>query len=163
MTRILSFVASIALFTSLAIPAAGQTAQDEIDAYWEEAGRTIREGDFEAYARSYHDDAVLVSLQEGKSYSIHQALAGWKYLFDATRDGKATAGFEVRFTRTLHDSTTAHQTGIFRYSFVPEEGDSRLSMVHFEMLLVKKDRWVALMEFQKAPATEAEWEAAKQR
>ena len=35
----------------------------------------------------------------------------------------------------------------------------RIQYVHFEALLVKKDRWVMTMEFQRGAATEAEWTA----
>ena len=30
-----------------------------LDAYWREAARTVREGDFEGYKATYHPDAVL--------------------------------------------------------------------------------------------------------
>jgi hypothetical protein len=33
--------------------------------------------------------------------------------------------------------------------------------VHFEALLLKMDRWLMLMEYQRQPATDEEWEAAR--
>ncbi|MBK5099232.1 MAG: hypothetical protein JJE01_15745, partial [Gemmatimonadetes bacterium] len=44
----------------------------------------------------------------------------------------------------------------------PEEGDEVIAQVQFEALLVKKDgKWLMVMEYQKGPATDAEWAAAK--
>jgi ketosteroid isomerase-like protein len=148
----------VTLFAAGSRPAAGQS---ELDAVWAEMSRTVAEGDFEGYAALYHDDAVLVSESAGTSYPIAQALAGWKQGFDDTRDGKARAGVELRITRTLGDGTTAHQTGMFRYSFHPEGGEASAITVHFEALLVKKDRWLMLMEYQQQAATDEEWEAAR--
>ena len=88
----------------------------ELDAFWAEASRTVLEGDFEAYAATYHADAVLVSGFSNNSYPIAQALDGWKQGFEDTRDGRMKASVEFRFTQRLHDETTAHETGMFRYS-----------------------------------------------
>ena len=71
------------------------------------------------------------------------------------------ASVEFRFTRRLHDGVTAHETGIFRYTVEDPDGGSNAQFVHFEALLVNKGGWKMVMEYQKAPATEAEWEAAK--
>lgn len=135
----------------------------ELDAYWNELSRTVEEGDFEGYAALYHSDAVLVNLGGETSYPIAEALAGWEQGFADTREGGARAGVAFRFTQRLQDETTAHETGIFRYTFIPEGGEETVSLVHFEALLVKKDgRWVTVMEYQKQSATEAEWDAAGQ-
>jgi len=134
---------------------------DELDAYWAELSRTVEEGEFEGYAALYHPDAVLVSLGSGTSYPIAQALAGWKQGFDDTAAGRAEAGVDFRLTQRLNDGTTAHETGIFRYTFSPEGGETTVAPVHFEALLVKQDgEWLMLMEYQKGMATEQEWEAA---
>lgn len=144
----------------LSAPAHAQVA-DELDAYWAEVSRMVAQGDFEGYAALYHPDAVLVSLNSGDSFPIAQALAGWKQGFDDTAEGRAEAGVDFRFTQRLHDETTAHETGIFRYTLVPETGEPVVAPVHFEALLVKKDgRWLMLMEYQKEMATEEEWTAA---
>lgn len=154
------------LFTALlfvvAAPAPAQT-EAELDAYWTELSRTVREGDYEGYAATYHPDAVLVSLSSGTSYPIAQALAGWKQGFDDTAAGLATAGVEFRFTQRLHDAVSAHETGLFRY-FIQEPGqEPRVALVHFEALLVKRDgEWKMIMEYQKLSATPSEWEAAGQ-
>lgn len=134
----------------------------ELDGFWAEMSRTVAEGDFEGYARLYHPDAVLVSLGAKTSYPIAQALAGWKQGFVDTNEGRATAGVVLRFTQRLHDETTAHETGMFRYSFTPADGSPAVATVHFESLLVRKDgKWLMMMEYQQAPATDEEWEAAK--
>lgn len=153
-------LAILLVFSLFPLAVRAQDAAAELEAYWAESVRTIVEGDFAGYAATYHPDAVLVNLSEQTTYPIQQALDGWKYLFDNTAAGKATASLESRFSRTMHDATTAHQTGIFRYQYDPEEGEGYVSQVHFEALLVKKDgRWLCVMEFQKEPATDAEWEA----
>jgi len=88
--------------------------------------------------------------------------SGWKQLFDDTRTGRAVAGVEFRFVERLDDESTAHQTGIFRYTFEPEGGTPAVAMLHFEALLVRKDgAWLMVMEYQKQPATDAEWDAAR--
>ncbi len=133
----------------------------ELDDYWAEVTRTVEEGDFEGYSRLYHPDAVLVNLGSGTSYPIEQALAGWEQGFLDTRDGKARASVTFRFTGRLHDETTAHETGIFRYTLKPEDGDQTVTTVHFEGLLIRKGAdWLMVMEYQKQPATNEEWETA---
>jgi ketosteroid isomerase-like protein len=132
-----------------------------LEAFWQEASRTVAQGDFAGYAATYHEDAVLVSLASGKSVPIATALAGWKQGFDDTKDGKAKAGVEFRFTRQLVSETTAHLTGIFHYTFEPAGGQRDDSYVHFEALLVKKPAgWKMIMEHQKNAATPEEWNAA---
>lgn len=159
MTRILRFAAAAVL---LALPqAASAQVATELDAYWAELSRTVVEGDFEGYSVLYHPDAVLVAGGSG-TYPIAAALAGWKQGFDDTRDGKAVAGVEFRFTERLNDGTTAHDTGMFRYTIDPEDGDGAVALIHFEALLVKKDgRWLMVMEYQKGQATDEEWVAAE--
>lgn len=153
----------IALF-ALAIATPGNAVSGDettagLDANWSELGRTVAEGDFDAYAAGYHEDAVLVSLHSGNSFPIAKALEGWQQGFIDTREGKTTASVEFRFSQRLHDETTAHETGIFRYSFQSEAGETAVQYVHFEALLVKKDRWLMIMEYQKASATQEEWDA----
>ena len=132
----------------------------ELDAYWTESSRSVREGDFEAYADSYHEDAVLVNGIRGTSYAISEALDGWKQGFDDTRDGKMSASVEFRFSERLISENTAHETGIFRYASQMEGEEESVALIHFQSLTVKKEgRWVMMMEYQIAAATDAEWEA----
>jgi hypothetical protein len=158
MTRDLRFAVAAVL---LALPptASAQVAP-ELDAYWTEISRTVTEGDFDGYAALYHPDAVLVAGGSG-TYPIGNALAGWKQGFDDTREGAAVAGVEFRFTGRLNDETTAHETGMFRYTFKSEDAQEVVALVHFDALLVKKDgKWLMVMEHQKEPATDEEWDAA---
>ena len=132
----------------------------ELDAYWAESSRTVREGDFEAYAASYHEDAVLVNGIRGTSYAISQALDGWKQGFDDTRDGNMTASVDFRFSERLISENTAHETGIFRYVAQMEGAEETVALIHFQSLTVKKEgRWLMMMEYQIAVATDAEWNA----
>ncbi len=134
----------------------------ELDAYWAEVSRTVAEGDFESYKRLYHPDAVLVDLQSGTSLPIEQAFEGWEPSFVDTRDGRVPATVEFRLTERLHDETTAHETGIFRYTATPEDADPTVVIFHFEGLLVRKaGSWLMVMEYQKQPASSQEWESAE--
>lgn len=131
----------------------------ELDALWAEVDRAVREGDFEAYAAHCHPEGVLVSESKGFSQPLSAALARWKPEFAATREGRMTAEVETRFTRRLGDATTAHESGMFRYTSRMEGKESHTDFVPFDALLVKRDgRWLILMEHQKAHATQAEWE-----
>ena len=159
MTRPFRLAVAAALLALPATAPAQITA--ELDAYWAEISRTVGEGDFEGCAELYHPDAVLVAGGSG-TYPIARALAGWKQGFDDTREGRAKAGVEFRLLERLNDATTAHETGIFRYTLEPVDGDDVVAQVQFEALLVKKDgKWLMVMEYQKGPATDAEWAAAK--
>jgi ketosteroid isomerase-like protein len=161
MTSMLARCAIVSLI--LCTPSMGEAQiTAELDAFWAELSRTVAEGDFDGYARLYHPDAVLVSLGSQSSYPIAQALSGWQQGFVDTRAGKAEAGVTFRFTQRLHDESTAHETGMFRYSFAPADGTPTVVTVHFESLLVQKDgAWLMVMEYQKSVATEEDWQAAQ--
>lgn len=135
----------------------------ELDRYWEALAKTVREGDFEGYGAAYHEDAVVV-FATGKnkvSIPLAKALAGWKQGFDDTKAGENKSGVEFRFSQRIGDATTAHETGIFKYYTSSTNGENNLEiMVHFEMLLIKKDgKWLGVMEYQKNQASLEEWEA----
>ena len=121
----------------------------------------MAQGDFAAYASTYHPDAILVSGFNQNSYPIAAALNGWKQGFLDTKSGKMTANVEFRFTERRNDDTTAHETGMFHYANNPEQGEATDVYIHFEALLVKKDGWKMMMEYQKSSATEEEWIAAE--
>ena len=135
--------------------------QVELDAFWSETSRTVSVGDFEAYSALYHADAVLISGSSGTSVPIAQALQDWESGFASTRRGEDKPSVEFRFTQRLHDATTAHETGIFRFESQGPDGDPVVRYVHFEALLVKADGWLMTMEYQKSSATREEWEAAR--
>jgi hypothetical protein len=133
-----------------------------LDAYWAEVSRAVREGDFEGYRATCHEEGVLVS--GGKQYSqpLAKALARWKKDFDDTREGRVKADVEFRFSQRLGDATTAHETGIFRYVSSKPGGQPEEEFIHLEALLVRKPAgWKILMEYQTGPATRDEWDALK--
>jgi hypothetical protein len=90
-------------------------------------------------------------------------LARWKQGFLNTKEGKQWDKVSFRFSQRIGDETTAHETGIFY--FTSHDSAGKLigeSFTHLEALLVKSgDKWRCLMEYQKAKATKAEWEALK--
>lgn len=154
-----STVLTLILLASTALLAGEQAQPDELDAFWTEVARTVSEGDFEVYKASYHEDAVLVSGFSKTSMPILEALGGWEQGFIDTRSGKKKVSLEFRFTQRFRDPTTAHEAGIFHYSMTGEDVESVDAYMFFEALLVKKDGWKTLMEYQKAPATQADWDA----
>lgn len=141
-------------------PQTESTVLAELDAGWTEISRTVAAGDFEAYAAFYHPDAVLVSADS--TTPIAEALRNWEPGFVDTREGRSQPRVEFRFTRRAHDATTAHETGIFRFTSQVPGGEPSVQFVHFEALWVKTSgRWLMLMEYQKGPATSEEWDAAQ--
>ena len=139
----------------------GAQTTTELDAYWAEVSRTVGEGDFEGYAALYHEDAVLVSRFSNDSYPISTALDGWEQGFLDTKAGNSKAGVEFRFSQRLNDGTTAHETGIFNYQLETSTGDVTDQYIHFSALLVKKDGWEMVMEYQQSVATVEEWNALR--
>ena len=136
---------------------------NELDNYWKELSRTVREGDFKGYGDAYHDDAVVIfAVGENKtSVAITSALDGWKQGFTDTKNGKVKSDVEFRFSQRIGNENTAHETGIFNYSSKGAGNDVNI-FIHFEMLLVKKDdKWLGVMEYQKSNATKEEWEGLK--
>ena len=142
---------------------ADSTRLAELDQFWAELSRTVKEGDFEGYAATYHPDAVIIfaSGKNKSSVPVSKALAGWEQGFADTKAGKIEASVDFRFSQRIGDETTAHETGIFNYTTYDLDGKPTASYpTHFEMLLVKRDgKWLGLMEYQKAPATAEDWAA----
>ncbi len=136
----------------------------ELDAFWAEVSRSVKEGDFEGYKATCHPLGVLVSGSKKTSYPLTKALAGWKQGFVDTKSGKMKAGVTFRFSQRFGDETTAHETGIFLYTTEKPNGETTKAHVHFEALLVKTGgAWKLTMEYQKSKASPAEWEALAQR
>jgi len=132
----------------------------QLDAYWAEVSRTVREGDFEGYKATCHESGVLVSGGSKTSVPLSKALARWKQDFLDTQSGKVKADVKFRFSQRFGDDTTAHETGIFLYSTLNDEGKSSQEYVHFQALLVKDNgKWKILMEYQKSKGSLAEWDA----
>lgn len=152
--KILSFTLLIA-FTQ--IPAGA----DDLSDYWSGVSKTIKTGDLEGYAATYHPDAIYVDGTRGISYPISDAFTRWKQGFDDTAAGKMEASVEFRFSVSRVGEDTAHQTGMFHYAFDNLNGEAGEYFVHFEALLVKKDGWKLMMEYQKRPGTPEDWDKLK--
>ena len=133
----------------------------DLDRFWNAVSQSVRDGDFDGYKATCHPEGVLVSEKLKTSQPLTKALDRWKPGFDDTKAGRAKASVEFRFSKRLGDQTTAHETGIFVYSFTDGQGQSKKDYVRFEALLVKRDGWKILMEYQKSPATPEEWAALK--
>jgi hypothetical protein len=138
---------------------------DELNNYWTELARTVKEGDFEGYKAAYKEIAVVVFASGANKFSqpVSQALSGWKQGFLDTKEGIVSCDVKFRFSQRIGNESTAHETGIFHYTSVDDSGKTLADqLVHFEMLLVKENnKWYGLMEYQKSIATQNEWEALK--
>ena len=157
-----SLIAPLALFAAPFATAADDAARlAELDRFWNAVSQSVKDGDFAAYQATCHPEAVLVTEKLKTSQPMTQALERWKPGFDDTKAGRAKASVEFRFSQRLGDATTAHETGIFLYSFTDAQGQSKKDYVRFEALLIKRDGWKTLMEYQKSPATPEEWAALK--
>jgi len=157
---IVRFVLWTAICLAPSILAAVEEARlEELNAYWTEVSRAVRDGDFEAYKATCDDEGVLVSISRRSSVPLSQALARWKPGIDDTKAGKQRSSVAFKFGQRLGDDTTAHETGIFHYVSVDSKGERQDDYLHFEGLLLKKDGWKMVMEYQKTAATLAEWDA----
>ena len=72
---------------------------EELNAYWSEVSRTVREGDFIGYKATCHEEGVLVSGVKSSSYPLSDALSRWKKDFDATKQGKLKPMLGLGFQR----------------------------------------------------------------
>ncbi|MFT6864371.1 MAG: hypothetical protein ACJAVK_002936 [Akkermansiaceae bacterium] len=134
----------------------------DLESYWTEVSRTVNEGDFEGYSATCHEDGILVSGTKGTSYLLAKALQRWETEFDQTKERTMKASVIFRFSKRWGDADTAHEVGMFRYAQKVGEGEERVSYIHLEALLVKKNGvWKILMEHQKSEGTKDEWESLK--
>ena len=142
------------------VPAPDLARLKELDAYWAEVSRAVHTGDFAAYAGSCHPEAVLVGGTKKTTWPLADVLKRWKKDFDETKDGKRKSNVAFKFSQRLGDPTTAHETGMFRYTGTTAEGKEICDYIHLEALLVKRDgHWKILMEYQKSRGTREEFEA----
>jgi hypothetical protein len=133
----------------------------ELDEYWAEVSRCVREGDFDGYKATCHKDGVVVSGSSNKAYPLSKALARWEQDFINTKSGKVKGDVEFRFDKRLGDSTTAHETGMFCYTTQKPDGTIIKDYIHLEALLLKRGQWKIMMEYQKSKGTEEEWNKLK--
>lgn len=132
---------------------------EELDLYWAALAKAAKEGDFEGMKSLYHPDAVVV--KPDTTFAVSEAFKiRWKKEIMEVKNGKRANTLEFRFSKRIGDETTAFEKGIYSYTSIETSTGRTLGdgYVHFETLLVKlNDQWLALMEYQKTAATEAEW------
>jgi hypothetical protein len=157
----MAWYSSIAPVIAVEDDARARARLGELDAFWAEVSRTVAEGDFKGYSATCHEEGVLVSGSSQTSQPLSQALARWKKDFEQTSSGKTKASVEFRFSQRIGDKTTAHETGMFRYTSEDSEGKRKEHYIHLEALLVKKGTWKTMMEYQKSEGTVQEWAALK--
>jgi len=134
----------------------------ELNSYWAEVSRCVREGDFAGYKATCHPDGVIVSGTSQKAYPLSEALVRWEQDFTNTKSGKVKGNVVFRFNQRLGDATTAHETGMFCYTSVMPDGTSSNDYIHLEALLLKRGTWQIMMEYQKSRGTEEEWNKLKE-
>lgn len=138
---------------------ANQERLAELDKLWAKVSASVAAGDFDGYKSTCHEEGVLVAGTSKKSVPLSKALADWQQGFVDTKEGKMKASVAFRFGQRIGDATTAHETGMFLYSFEKAGAELVQEHIHFEALLVKKDeQWLVLMEYQKSRGTKAEWD-----
>jgi hypothetical protein len=134
----------------------------ELDAYWAEVSRSVREGDFDAYVKTCHPEAVLISGQKQTTQPMTTALSRWKKDFADTKEGRVRGNVEFRFGKRTGDFSTAHEIGIFRYTTLSDTDPPKYDYMHLDSVLVKRDgTWQILIENQLGPATEEDWNALR--
>ena len=132
----------------------------DIDKTWDKMKISIRSGDFRSFKTYYHRDAVFVNGISNKSYPIKNAFDVWKQGFLDTKKGLIDANLELKFSRRIFDSSTAHEVGIFHYYTIDKDGKQTDAYVHFESLWIKKhSRWVMMMENQISRTNKQEWDS----
>jgi hypothetical protein len=154
---------AILLAAPLAMAADDAARLAQLNGYWAEVSRTVREGDFEGYKATTHAEGVLVTGIRQTSQPLAKALERWQQDFVDTKTGKVKGNVEFRFSQRFGDDTTAHESGIFHYTSVSADGQVKHDYLHFEVLLVKRGTWKTLMEYQKSKATREEWDALAPR
>jgi ketosteroid isomerase-like protein len=156
----------LAVSLLVASPLAGQDDPviAELDAFWAEVARTVAEGDFEGMVATYHPDGVWVSAVPSRpaTRALRGMTAEAAEVAARTRAGEQAPRVEFRFSSRVHDSTTAHEVGMVR--FTSTRGGVVVEDVYglVDSYLVKKDgRWMILVEIQRWDMTRAEWDALR--
>jgi hypothetical protein len=83
--QLLIFLLLLLFCTQSELPADEKARLTELDAYWAEVSRAVREGDFDGYKATCHEEGVLVSGTSKTSYPLAKALARWKQGFMDTK------------------------------------------------------------------------------
>lgn len=126
------------------------------DSLFNEIQRTVAEVDFDAMAAAYHADAVLVNAKA--TTSVRDVMPLWKAAGEKLQSEGRQASVAFRFSSRQQDSTSAFESGIFRYATIGKDGVEKVAFVHFENLAVFRDgRWLTLMERQLAATDLSAW------
>lgn len=142
---------------SIPLSEAELTRLQELDAYWATVSTAVKQGDFESYQATCHPAGVLVSGRNRMSQPLSEALANWKYGFARTKAGENDVAVAFRFSQRFGDTTTAHETGIFRFTTLTD-GQPSEQYIPFEGLLIKREGiWLLLMEYQKEAVDAVQW------
>ena len=105
----------------------------------------------------YFPNAVLVTPRGTKP--IKEALEGWGRDMVAAKAKGNRATVEFRFARRQDDTTTAFETGMFKYTVIEKSGASSSKFYPFEQLMAKTNgTWRVLMERQFAEVTQDSWD-----
>ena len=160
MKRILMGALALLIVTAANPIAAQDQVSVELDRLWDRVVESVRTGDHGLYLSTYHPDGIFVSARRGISRTVADDVAANLDAWRATAEGRAERDLEFRFTRRIHNETSAYESGMFRYSSL-EDGTRSVATIHFTAALVKVDGvWLQLLEYQDSDATDAEWEAA---
>jgi hypothetical protein len=137
--------------------------KEEIDTFWADMSRAVKEGDFEGYKSNCSAKAVLVSTmtENKKTEQMQTTFKRWEKGFEETKNGKRKDEVLFRFSQRIGNENTAHEIGIFHFTSKDKHGKILVEdFIHFESLLIKENnKWLILMEFQKSKASQKEWEA----
>ena len=135
---------------------------EELDAYWAEVSRSVKQGEFRAYKAGCHPNGVLVSGSKKVSYPLAQALNRWKTEFDDTKAGDIEASVDFRFSHRYGDAQTAHESGVFLYAQKKKDAEPVQEYIAFEALLLKENgKWQIIMEYQMNATLKDEWDKLK--
>ena len=146
-------------------PAQGTTASTaiapsthDIDTdVWSVFVATVAADDIVGMGNVYFPNAVLVGPRGTKP--IKETLEGWGRDMVAAKAKGNRATVEFRFLRRQDDTTTAFETGIFKYTVIEKSGASSSKFYPFEELLAKTNgKWRVLMERQFADVTQDAWD-----
>jgi hypothetical protein len=128
---------------------------------WSIISESVVHADIAAMSRTYHAEAVFVGATV--IAPIKTALAHWRKDMDVAKVRGDKATVEFRFASRQDGTTTAFETGIFKYTVTERNGKVTSAYIPFECLLTRSTgKWRTLMERQLAAVTVDEWNRLKQ-
>ena len=154
-----AFLCFAAMAIGWARPAIAQdaTVRAELDAFWTEVVRSVVEWDVDAQKATYHPDAISVK-GDSVSYATRLMTAVFAEVEpEARANSPKNPGLEFRWSSRVHDATTAHEVGLYRFSADGRE----VFYGGVDSYLVKKDgRWMIVVEIQRREGlSKSEWDS----